>query len=298
MPKRRKPTNNRPPAVRKGGAHDAQAQADTPGKVRTCAERARVLMGFAGQLRAIPGMNLSPVTEAEDMAGRYLAEVLRHGAFARIKHLPLRCRVDQRIEKGLYGSAFGEAVYWLRVNEPHWPAVSACPDIGSPIDVKNGCPLLADAIEGEIDVPESERTLTPPVPGRLEADELRRRNEEKIQTRKERHDQREATRAAVAGGKCGYADKPGMVVITRGGSFPAPLPASDQDPKGPDQAPKGEWSKPMRKGKMMDALRIPSLRTFNAWAKGHGIRFAGNRLTLQLKLEGLTKEQQDRLAKA
>ena len=149
------------------------------GKGRTGVAQS-VFSAIAEQLRAIPGRT-GRIIDAENTAGRLLAEALKHGAFARIKHTHLRTWIDERIEKGLYCSAFGSAVNWFREYEPHWPAVAAWQNVGSSSCFKNGCPLLADVLEGEADVPEGERVLTPPVPGRLEAvakaEELQRRKE-------------------------------------------------------------------------------------------------------------------------
>jgi len=149
------------------------------GKGRTGVAQS-VFSAIAEQLRAIPGRT-GRIIDAENTAGRLLAEALKHGAFARIKHTHLRTWIDGAIEKGLYHVAFGSAVNWFREYEPHWPAVAAWQNVGSSSCFKNGCPLLADVLEGESDVPEGERVLTPPVPGRLEAvakaEELQRRQE-------------------------------------------------------------------------------------------------------------------------
>ena len=149
------------------------------GKGRTGVAQS-VFSAIAEQLRAIPGRT-GRIIDAENTAGRLLAEALKHGAFARIKHTHLRTWIDGAIEKGLYHVAFGSAVNWFREYEPHWPAVAAWQNVGSSSCFKNGCPLLADVLEGEADVPEGERVLTPPVPGRLEAvakaEELQRRQE-------------------------------------------------------------------------------------------------------------------------
>ncbi|MCJ7544221.1 MAG: hypothetical protein MUP47_06595 [Phycisphaerae bacterium] len=179
------------------GAHSDvsanEAGPDTPGKVRTDGAHS-VLRQIAEQLRGIPAMKLQSISVAEKMAGRLLVEALKHGAFARIKHAPLRTWIDEPIEKGRYGSAFCSAAGWFKEYEPHWPAVAAWQDVGSPSFVKNGCPLLADVIEAEADVPEAERVLTPPVPGRLEAVA----KAEEIQRRQEDERRREQTRGRWA----------------------------------------------------------------------------------------------------
>ena len=153
----------------------------TSNGVRTSTGSQSILKQIAEQIRAIPGMNLYRLPDAEAMAGRLLAESLKHGAFARIKHAPMRTWIDERIEKGWYGSAFCSSVNWFKEYEPHWPAVAAWQDVGSPSFIKNGCPLLADVLEAEADIPEGERVLTPPVPGRLEAVVLRKKHEVQIE---------------------------------------------------------------------------------------------------------------------
>jgi len=180
------------------------------GKGRTGVAQS-VFSAIAEQLRAIPGRT-DRILDAENTAGRLLAEALKHGAFARIKHTHLRTWIDERIEKGLYCSAFGSAVNWFREYEPHWPAVAAWQNVGSYSHVKNGCPLLADVLEAEADVPEGERVLTPPVPGRLEvvakAEELQRRQEHARQS--EQHLRRLGVvygrRGVILGGQAPAAD--------------------------------------------------------------------------------------------
>ena len=208
---------------------------ETPSKVRTDGAQS-VLKSIAEQLRAVPGKT-DRILDAEKMAGRLLAEALKHGAFARIKHAHLRTWIDERIEKGLYGSAFGSAVYWFRQYEPHWPSVAAWQDVGSASCVKNGCPLLADVLEAEADVPESERVLTPPVPGRLEAEVLRKRHDDEIQARKEGHDRRQVDAQEVAAGKWGHASEPGQMVSLRSGLYALPKAAQDAPSAGEAVSP-------------------------------------------------------------
>lgn len=73
-----------------------------------------------------------------------------------------------------------------------------------------------------------------------------------------------------------------------------PTVQASEDDK-PDTTNGEELSRPMAKVKMMAALRIESYKTFNAFAKRQGIRFAGNRQTWQLRLKGLREDQKDRL---
>lgn len=57
----------------------------------------------------------------------------------------------------------------------------------------------------------------------------------------------------------------------------------------------GEWSKPMSKAKMMAALRIDSIKTFETFAKNQGIQQAGNRQTWRLRVSGLSDDEKARL---
>jgi hypothetical protein len=199
----------------------AKAQGESvPVKVSAAGAQS-VLKTIAEQLRDIP-IHTGRISYAEKMAGRLLAEALKNGAFAEIKYAPLRALVDERIEKGCYGSAFLSMVGLLRQYEPDSPAVAQYPDAGSPLYV-NGCLLLATAIEAEANVLEAERVLTPPVPGRLEAEVLRNRHDDEIQARKERHDRRQADVQAVASGKWGYASESGQMVHLRSGMYPLPI---------------------------------------------------------------------------
>ena len=59
----------------------------------------------------------------------------------------------------------------------------------------------------------------------------------------------------------------------------------------------GEWSKPMSKSKMMNALGIDSYETFNAYAKRHGIKEI-NRKTFQICLDKMSNTEKDKLSKA
>ena len=62
--------------------------------------------------------------------------------------------------------------------------------------------------------------------------------------------------------------------------------------------PDGEWSNPMSKNKMMKALGMPSYKKFNAFAKQHGIKMAGNRQTFQIRLDGMDITTRKKLEKA
>ena len=62
--------------------------------------------------------------------------------------------------------------------------------------------------------------------------------------------------------------------------------------------PEGEWSKPMGKSKMMGSLGMSSYKKFNAFAKKHGIREAGNRQTFQIRLDGMDKTTRNKLERA
>ncbi len=69
----------------------------------------------------------------------------------------------------------------------------------------------------------------------------------------------------------------------------------DEKTKSP---PDGEWSKPMSKSKMMNALNIDSYKTFNAWAKDKEMKPAGNRQTFTIRLDVLDSATRQKLEKA
>ncbi len=58
-----------------------------------------------------------------------------------------------------------------------------------------------------------------------------------------------------------------------------------------------EWSKPMSKSRMMQALGIDSEHTFNAFAERIGIRRI-NRKTFQLRIDDLGSQEREKLEKA
>ncbi|MHC4541135.1 MAG: hypothetical protein ACYS74_15355 [Planctomycetota bacterium] len=59
----------------------------------------------------------------------------------------------------------------------------------------------------------------------------------------------------------------------------------------------GEWSTPMSKAEMMARLDIDSYKTFNAFAKKHGIDEAGNRQTFTIRLDGMDARTRSKLEK-
>jgi hypothetical protein len=63
-------------------------------------------------------------------------------------------------------------------------------------------------------------------------------------------------------------------------------------------SPEGEWSKPMGKSKMMSSVGMSSYKKFNAFAKKHGIREAGNRQTFQIRLDGMDITTRNKLERA
>jgi hypothetical protein len=67
---------------------------------------------------------------------------------------------------------------------------------------------------------------------------------------------------------------------------------------GKDMPPKGQWSKAMSKAKMMAALGLDSYKTFNAFAKRHGIEEAGNRQTFIIRLDKMDEKTRSKLEKA
>jgi hypothetical protein len=67
----------------------------------------------------------------------------------------------------------------------------------------------------------------------------------------------------------------------------------------PKQAsPNGLLSKPMSKSQMMHALGMDGYKRFNAFAKGHEIREAGNRQLFQIRLDGMDINTRTKLEKA
>lgn len=58
-----------------------------------------------------------------------------------------------------------------------------------------------------------------------------------------------------------------------------------------------EWTKPMSKAKMMAAIGVDSPKTFNAFAKIHGIKQAGNRQTFRLRLDKMDQKTRSKLDK-
>jgi hypothetical protein len=84
---------------------------------------------------------------AIEIAGRLLAEILKHGAFARVQHAPLRALINHCAGKGWYNGVFVSAVNWLRRNEPY----SASVDWRKVLTANDACLLLADRIESEAD---------------------------------------------------------------------------------------------------------------------------------------------------
>jgi hypothetical protein len=71
-----------------------------------------------------------------------------------------------------------------------------------------------------------------------------------------------------------------------------PLPIQEKKGK-----PDGEWSKPMSKSKMKNALRIDGYRTFNIFARHHGILPAGNRQLWQIRLDRMDETTRKKLEK-
>lgn len=60
----------------------------------------------------------------------------------------------------------------------------------------------------------------------------------------------------------------------------------------------GEWSKPMTKSQMMRALGLDSYKKLKTFSKTHPIREAGSKKSWQIRLDGLNKEQIEKLTKA
>lgn len=59
----------------------------------------------------------------------------------------------------------------------------------------------------------------------------------------------------------------------------------------------GEWSKPMKKITMINALRMDGYKSFNTFAKQHGIQQAGNRQLWQIRLDTMDKTSRKKLEK-
>ena len=66
---------------------------------------------------------------------------------------------------------------------------------------------------------------------------------------------------------------------------PKPPAADTQDGEASEQIIEGERSDPMTKKGMMTIVDISSYQTFNAWAKTHGIKQAGNRQLFTVRLD-------------
>jgi transcription initiation factor IIE alpha subunit len=69
-----------------------------------------------------------------------------------------------------------------------------------------------------------------------------------------------------------------------------------KDKKSKRRTPDGEWSKPATKSRFMSVLGIDSIKTFNTFAKKHGIRQGGNRQTWLMRLDTHDKKTRDTLA--
>lgn len=59
----------------------------------------------------------------------------------------------------------------------------------------------------------------------------------------------------------------------------------------------GEWSTPASKSKMMKAIGIASYKKFNAFARMHGIKQAGNRKLWQIRINSMDRTTRSKLEK-
>jgi len=65
-----------------------------------------------------------------------------------------------------------------------------------------------------------------------------------------------------------------------------------------EPGPQGEWSKPMTKLAIMNALGIDSYKKFRTYGRVHPIRNAGSTKMWQINLDGLNETQTEKLLKA